>query len=206
VLVVAACGGKTAGPAAPIGNTSHLAVHAVDQSIRRIDWLNRAYDYDGRSYSMVNGDTDLLYDAQDNVYSQDEWDQRYPGKDPVTRGWIAIGDPIYTDVDHDRSEDALITIRSNTGGTGKFDYVELYALRDGAPTVIDSIPGGDRADGGIGALSVDDSGDILVERYVNTGDGACCPRASQHEVWRWTDAGIAEDVARRTGPTPIDRS
>jgi hypothetical protein len=199
VVAVAACGGKTAGPAVPIGNLGGPPVAGLDQSIRRIDFGNRGYD----GITVVDGAIDLLYDANDNQYTPAEWDARYPGRDPVARGWLEVAAPVYADVDHDQREEAMVMIATNTGGTGTFDTLEVYTLRDGAPVELGVVPGGDRADGGLGRITVDDRGEIVVERYVNLGDGACCPRASLTEVWRWTDAAIAEDVARRTGPTPL---
>lgn len=197
LVAAAACGGKTAPP--PIANQASVTPVGLDRSIRAIDWRNRSYN----DVAVVDGQADLLYDAQDNEYTQAAWNARYPGQDPIARGWVMVSAPVYTDVDHDGSEDAVIATTMNTGGSGNFDSIDLYALRAGAPVVIASIPGGDRADGGIAGIDVDSTGDILVERYVNLGDGACCPTASQHEVWRWTSGAISEDVARRTGPAPL---
>jgi hypothetical protein len=76
-------------------------------------------------------------------------------------------------------------------------------MHDGAPIPLDSIVGGDRADGGIAHVSVFSDGSIVVDRYLDQGGGACCPDATAREVWAWDGHVVVEDRARRGQPRPI---
>jgi hypothetical protein len=200
MTALVACGGKTAGPSqanqAPRGRVG-------DRSIRSVDWQNRTYASGGRSYSVLGGETDLYYDARDKELQPAEWAVQYPGVEPVARGYFMVSAPVFGDVDRDGVEEAAITTTINAGGSGQLSTVALYEMRDGAPVLVAEIPGGDRADGGIAGVEIAGNGEILVERYVNSGGGACCPSASIHEVWRWNGRALVEDEARRSLPFPL---
>ena len=192
-LAAAACGGTTA-PVGSVGNTGSGGAANADRSIRTVDWSRFTYDTgeDGR-FTVAGGTADFVFDDDGATMTRAEFARRHPGVDPTERGSFSVEAPVFGDVDRDGVEDAVITSSLWGGGTGHFTNVWIYRMRDGAPVVLGSIPGGDRAEGGIAGVAVASGGAVLVSRYETDG-GACCPERVAHEVWRWNGAVFAQDV------------
>lgn len=93
----------------------------------------------------------------------------------VDRFYFEVEKPVYGDLDKDGKDEAIILSVCNTGGTGNFSEGFIYGLRAGKPALIARIPGGDRAYGGLRAVSVE-SGMLVVEKNDAGESGAsCCP-------------------------------
>src|SRR6185437_10777726 len=111
-------------------------------------------------------------------------------------GFFHADPPVYGDVDGDGVEDAIVITIDNGGGTGMFDAAHVFTMRGGALTELAVVPGGDRGDGGLRAVTVEPGG-VRVERLQSIeGDGACCPSKLSVEHWRWTGRDLAIDAAR----------
>lgn len=167
VTIIAACG---SGPAKPASN--HVVARGLDSSIRGVDFLNRTYqtaigDEPPESVTVVNGGFDRPDDPDGN-----------------RAGFFLVKPPQFGDLDGDGVEEAVVITVDNGGGTGMFDLARVFAMRGGKAVEIATIPGGDRADGGLHAASIE-HGEVRIERYVG-GDGACCPTRISVEHWRWT--------------------
>lgn len=176
LVLVAACGGASKKP------TAGAAGHAT-AGIRSIDWLNRTYTSDAGPTTVKDGHADVPIDPEM----------------PDMQGYLDIAPPTYGDVDGDGVEDAIIISAFNGGGTGIFTQADVFTLRPGAtePTLIGSIPGGDRGDGGLVDIRFE-GGKVLVDRNHSTDeDGTCCPSKLVHEVWTWTGGALVEDEAAR---------
>lgn len=185
---LAACGKPAA--TTPVGNRAADAT-----SIRSIDWQNRTYDSgEGGPFTVVDGVFDFAYDANGNPVAPDH----EPADDEyIERGSFEVSAPVFGDLDGDGAEEAVIVTHFNGGGTGRFTGIDVYTMRDGRPTVLGGIPGGDRGDGGIDTVSVDGKV-VLVDRFMSVeGDGACCPSKLAHERWQWDGAAFVEDEAAR---------
>lgn len=94
------------------------------------------------------------------------------GGDPLLSGDYSVADGVYT---------------------GKFDTALVFATRDNAVVLIGSVPGGDRASGGLKSLSVVD-GKIVTQRWMGTA--ACCAENIQFETWTYGKT-ISEDASAR---------
>lgn len=80
----------------------------------------------------------------------------------------------YGDVNGDGKDEAIISSICNTGGTGQFSEGFIYTLKNGKPSLLSRIEGGDRAFGGIVQIKID-NGIISVERNdAGEKGGACC--------------------------------
>lgn len=194
LVVAAGCGG--AHPAgAPIANTATPVVSA--SPVRAVDWANRTYIVDeAGGYTVTDGGLEFAYDDNGNQVGAD-----YVSPDPdhyVERGEFSVSRPVFGDVTGDGVEEAVIVTTLNSGGTGRFTGVSVFAMPGGTVTVIGEIPGGDRGDGGIAEVAIEGRA-VLVERYQSgAGDGACCPSKIAHERWTWDGHRFVEDEAART--------
>ncbi|MBK9030756.1 MAG: hypothetical protein IPL61_05350 [Myxococcales bacterium] len=191
LLTLAACGGGARSTA--VANTGGATAPA---GLRAIDWANRTYEVGEGSFTVVNGEAAFAFDEDGNEVAGD-----YQPTDPdafVERGYFTVQPPVFGDVTGDGVEEALIVSVYNGGGTGQFDGVDAYGLRDGQPVVIGHLPGGDRGDGGLYDIKVE-GGAVVVERMMSgPEDGACCPSKLQVERWAWQGGAFVEDEAART--------
>lgn len=81
----------------------------------------------------------------------------------------------YGDLTGDKQDEAVVLSVCNTGGTGQFTEGFIFSMTGGRPTMIARVPGGDRADGGLRVLTIEDG--LLVTEYNDPrgNQGACCP-------------------------------
>ena len=200
LLVVAACGGaRPATTPAAIASTGG----AASAGVRSIDWANRTYQSGEGTFTVVDGEASFAFDEAGNEVAADAVPADPDGF--VERGYFNVAPPQYGDVTGDGVEEALIITVYNGGGTGQFDGIDVYAMREGQPVIIGGIPGGDRGDGGIAAARVE-GGVVVIERMSSgPDDGACCPSRTQHERWTWTGGKFVEDeAARRLVANPVE--
>jgi hypothetical protein len=199
LTIAAACGA----PAKPAATTTTPTNTANDdggaKTVHDIDWLNFTYRAGigemEEQYTVVNGEAEFAYDMDGNMVAPD-YEPANPD-DYVERGYFQVAAPEFGDLDGDGADEALIVSVLNTGGTGQFDAITVYTMRDGGPAILGQIPGGDRGDGGISSASITD-GAVVVERMMSQeGDGACCPSKAQHEVWRFQGGAFVEDETAR---------
>jgi hypothetical protein len=189
-LLLAACGGART-PPPTVGNSTATAA-ATGRSVRDVDWLDRTYG----AYPVVDGSFEFALDEDGNVVGDDYQPADADGY--VDHGWFTVTEPAFGDVTGDGIEEAIVVTTENTGGTGQFSGIDVYAIVDGVETVIGSIPGGDRGDGGISDVSVE-HGTVVVERMMSMDDdGACCPSKLQREIWTWNGQTFVENEAART--------
>jgi hypothetical protein len=197
LLMIAACGAP-ATPAATTTPTNTTAAPAGN-TVHDIDWLNFTYRAGigemEEQYTVVDGELEFAYDMEGNRVAPD-----YEPANPdeyIERGYFQVAAPEFGDLDGDGADEALIISVHNTGGTGQFDAITVYTMRDGGPAILGHIPGGDRGDGGISSASIAD-GAVVVERMMSQeGDGACCPSKAQHERWTFQGGAFVEDESAR---------
>lgn len=194
LAVLGGCGGAAPSSGGGVANSTATAPGA-EPTVRSIDWLNRTYTSEGGEVAVVNGEYEFAFDEEGNQVAAD-----YQPKDPeayIQRGSFMVAPPVYGDVTGDGIEEAIIITTENSGGTGQFDGIDIYAVRGGQPVIIGGIPGGDRGDGGISHVKVE-GGVVVVWRMASQeDDGACCPSKVQVERWSWKGDKFVEDEAAR---------
>lgn len=138
---------------------------SVEQQIRRVDFKNFTYQpsctsEDKKSITVKNGE-----------FSTEKQEDGY-----VDRFYFNVVSITYGDLNGDDSEEAVVLTVCNTGGTGNFSEGFVYTLKGDKPALFATIPGGDRADGGLRSARVD-SGQLVVESNdPGENGGACCPQ------------------------------
>ena len=153
-------------------------------TVHDLDWSNRTYFGgvgEARDYLPMRAGTYQRGKPNDDNYL-----------------YAKVDSPTFGDVTGDRRDEALVRLVINTGGTGWFDVVNVFAMDGNSPYVLGTIGGGDRGDGGIVQASVVDGNVAIVRNQSLDGDGACCPSTVLHEVWHWNGKQFVEDTTKRT--------
>lgn len=87
--------------------------------------------------------------------------------------WFGVTQVELGDLDGDGSDEAIVATSWNGGGSGFFDSVTAYRLVDGMVTEAGQGLFGDRADGGIYDVRIEDG--VANVWSFSTTLGACCP-------------------------------
>lgn len=98
-------------------------------------------------------------------------------------GGIEVHDVGSFDLDHDGVMEHVAYVLCMPGGSGTFDSVRAYHVRDGRFVEVAVIEGGDRADGGLDTPRVEGDA-IVVGRFSGDEEGVCCPTHVTDETWR----------------------
>jgi hypothetical protein len=130
-------------------------------SIRQTDFRNFTY----RPACLGLGGKAPPIRVKDGEYARD--------KGVEDRVYFKVVDVVFGDLDGDGQEEAVVETVCNTGGTGNFSDGIIFKLRNGRPAPVATLGMGDRADGGIDKIRVE-NGLIKVGRYGGRS-GACCP-------------------------------
>lgn len=165
---------------------------AMDHSIRTVDFGNFTY------HPHCIGKKTISVTVKDGTFTKATKEANF-----TDRLYFSVDAPVYGDVDGDDREDAIVLSLCNTGGSGQFSEGFIYSLRDGKPTLLTGIAGGDRADAGLRAATVK-GGLITVDRNAMTeGGGECCAEFAVKTTYRWTGKELrtsGESVRRELHP------
>jgi len=154
---------------------------AAQSDIHSVDFKNFTYhphcaSEDAQAVRVKNGE-----------YSKETQMDGY-----VDHFYFNVFDISYGDVNGDGKDEAVVLSSCNTGGTGNFTEGFVYTIKAGKPTLIASIPGGDRADGGLRRAWVQD-GLLFVDANEATEDsGSCCPQAAVITKYRVAGGKLAQ--------------
>jgi hypothetical protein len=170
--------------------TEPLANHGAARpggELRALDWQNRAYELDELGTVTVHaGHADFAISDDNKAVAIGSGS-----------GSFTVEPPLFADLDGDGHDDAILSCVLSTGGTGHFSEIRIYGLRAHQPTLIATIPGGDRGDGGIRHVALDGT-TVLVDRNVLAeGDGLCCASQARRERWTWKTSELVEDESAR---------
>jgi hypothetical protein len=139
-------------------------------SVRDVDFLNRAY---GETLCAEEGTTITVTNG---VFERTDEDDR---------AYFKVLEVVYGDLTGDGADEAVVLTICNTGGTGQFSDGLVYTVRSGALVLLTTLGVGDRADGGIHNVAVE-NGVLRVERYgTGEGGGACCPQVIDSQAFQW---------------------
>lgn len=147
-------------------NSAKSAETPVNDEIRKVDFKNFTYqpaclgvDDKAENVTVKNGE----FSEEKKI---DEFTEHY---------YFNVFSVVYGDVNGDGSEDAVVLTVCNTGGTGNFTEGFVYEMKNGKPTLLTVIPGGDRAYGGLREARVEDGVLIIESNDPGETGGACCP-------------------------------
>ena len=137
---------------------------------------------------------------QDGVYEGRPYLSTSASRPTVTliESTIAFGD-----VAGDETDEAIVLLATNMGGSGVFFHLAVVRNHDGAPQHIGMIPLGDRVK--VKALEIIDRRIVanLVEH--GPGDPMCCPTLAIHREWQLQDGKFTELDTRHKQPAARHR-
>ena len=109
----------------------------------------------------------------------------------------------FGDVAGDETDEAIVLLATNMGGSGVFFHLAVVRNHDGAAQHIGMIPLGDRVK--VEALEISDR--KIVVRLVEHGpeDPMCCPTLAVHREWQLQDGEFTELETRHSQPAARHR-
>ncbi|MBX7060152.1 MAG: hypothetical protein K1X52_00690 [Pyrinomonadaceae bacterium] len=129
------------------------------------DLLNATY-----KPSCASDGADKPIAVKDGKYSYEKQEDGY-----TDRFYFEVFDIVYGDLTGDGKDEAVALTTCNTGGTGNFTEGFIFGSKNGKAVLLATLPGGDRAYGGIRKAWID-RGRLVVETN-DPGElgAACCP-------------------------------
>lgn len=153
-----------------------------NSAIRKIDFRNHTYPpiEDYVDFTLKNGEKSFVPRESDGIY---------------------LGETQYFDLNGDTEEEAILTLSIQTGGSSMPNLVYIYTLKNKKPKFLWGFMTGDRADGGLKRVYVE-NGELIVETF---GDnkfengkwkfnlpknerGLACPTVYTKVRFRWNNA------------------
>jgi hypothetical protein len=116
---------------------------------------------------------------------------------------LAGGDPLLGDLDGDGSDDAVVVLTEQLGGSGIFVYLAAVVQGDEGLTNVATLLLGDRV--GITSLAIDDRTVVADLVVAGPGDTACCPTHRERAVWRLENRELREISREARGAIERDR-
>ena len=163
---------------------ANLAIHA-QTGIHKIDFKN--FTYRPSCTDLEDGKNMEKITVKDGEFSRDK---DKDGNDDHFD--FTIREVAYGDLTSDKEDEALILSNCNTGGTGQFTEGFIYTLRAGQSVLLVRVPGGDRADGGLRSLTVENGLLVVDANDASEGSGACCPEFALKSTYRLTGDKLTE--------------
>ena len=140
---------------------------------------------DGDELTLVNGKLEPVFqDIEEEMTPEEKAERR-----AARRIGMSFVTAKFLDANGDGSDDAAVILKIETGGAAIPQLVYLYEWKDGQPKLLWNFRTGDRADGGLKDIRVE-NGDVIVEMYgqdrfllgqIETGkitgdeEQLCCP-------------------------------
>ncbi len=193
------------------GKTSH-------SPLVTIDFKNFTYPLP-RGWQHPDGDEIILVNGRLQPKIRDIQEEMSPEEKAAARAERRIGMSYVTtkflDVDADGLDEAAVILKVETGGTAIPQLVYIYTWKDEKPELIWPFRTGDRADGGLKDLRVE-NGELVVELYGQdrfilgqtetgkiTGDEEqlCCPTYFTRTFYKWNGKNFQLQRKRLTYET-----
>ena len=161
-----------------------LAISAQAQSdIRKVDFKNFTYEP-----LCAGGETEKVTVKNGEISAERKIDGEY-----TERFYFEVFHIAYGDVDGDKNDEAVILSVCNTGGTGQFTEGFVYTLKNGKPSLLARIEGGDRGFGGLLSAKVE-KGLLVVESNDAGNFGAnCCADFIETIKYRWNGENLVQE-------------
>jgi hypothetical protein len=135
-----------------------------------------------------------------------KWDDRNENarKSEEPFSGLTLEEVQYAKLSNDRTEDAIVVLRYDTGGTQNHYWVYIYGTSDGTPKLLGFLHAGDRATHGLYQISAKDR--ILNLKLFDPRfqQGDCCSAGYLNYRFRWNGQGfeaIGAPVSGRTSTT-----
>jgi hypothetical protein len=157
-----------------------VSIHA-QADIHKVDFQNFTY----KPYCAGE-------DAQNVTVKKGEFAKETKMDGYVDHFYFNILGVEYGDLTGDKQDEAVVLSVCNTGGTGQFTEGFIYTIKGGKPVLLARVPGGDRAEGGLRSLTVE-NGHLVVDANDGSADsGACCPEYAIRSTYRLSGDKLLE--------------
>jgi hypothetical protein len=156
------------------------AVYA-QADIRKVDFQNFTY----KPYCAGE-------DAQNVTVKKGEYSKETPMDGYVDHFYFNILGVEYGDLTGDKQDEAVVLSVCNTGGTGNFTEGFIYTMKGGKPVLLGRVPGGDRAEGGLRSLTVENGHLVVDANDASADSGACCPEYAIKSNYRLSGDKLIE--------------
>ena len=183
-----------------------------------VDFKNFMYPLP-RGWQHPDGDEIVLENGRLQPKIKDIHEDMSPEDKAAARAERRIGMSYvttkYFDVDGDGLDEAAVILKIETGGTAIPQLVYLYTWKDDKPELIWNFRTGDRADGGLKDIRIE-NGEAIVELYGQdrfilgqtetgkiTGDEQqlCCPTSFTRSFYKWNGRNFTLSGKRLTYET-----
>jgi hypothetical protein len=99
--------------------------------------------------------------------------------------FLELDDVSYADLTKNGTEEAVVYVHGISVFNRFVGSVFIYAIEDGVPKLLWHYETGDRADGGLRKMEVE-NGALLIEQNVLEGAaGLCCPKKFVRRYFKW---------------------
>jgi hypothetical protein len=153
--------------------------------IHSVDFKNFAYQ--PSCADMESGKNPETITVKDGEFSRDK--DKDGNEDHF---FFTVTDVNYGDLTGDKQDEAVVLSVCNTGGTGQFSEGFIYSMKAGKPVLLARVPGGDRADGGLRSLTVENGLLVVDANDPSPDSGACCPEFALRSTFRLTGDKLSE--------------
>lgn len=190
----------------------------------KFDFKNFTYPLP-RGWQHPDGDEITLVNGSLKPHFKDIQEEMTPEEKAAARAERRIGMSYvtakYLDANADGADDAVVVLKVETGGNAIPQLVYVYEWKDGQPSLLWNFRTGDRADGGLKDMRVE-NGEVVVELYGQdryllgqaetakiTGDEEqlCCPTHFTRTVYKWNGRNfqmqgkrLTYEIANSTAP------
>jgi hypothetical protein len=111
--------------------------------------------------------------------------------------YLALLRLVYGDVTGDGRDEALVQLHYGSGGSATWEYLYVYAIRDGSPALLGWLRGGSRGAGGLIGVSAKSSQLILTFNDPDKTAADCCSRGFVTLTYRFDQGRFVESGQER---------
>lgn len=119
---------------------------------------------------------------------------------------LELDDVSYVDLTGDGREEAIVPIAGIETFNSFLNGIFIYTVEEGGPRLLWHHETGDRADGGLRRIAVEDR-TLVIEQYARSeGDGGlCCPKKFIRSYYRWNGEHFGK-IKSETLPNEYDNA
>lgn len=181
------------------------------QTIRNVDFANFTYPWIPELVDPLNPKKDLTIRSGHLEPVRND-------KNEISEMGASLESVVYGDVTSDGEEDAMVVLAIRTGSQAMPRALYVYSPYDHGTRLLWTVGFGDRADGGLRKVDIEND-QLLIERYnPEDSKGACCPIHFTREIYKWQQGkfwqtgktemlpnteGHSSPVMRRYEATPL---
>ena len=124
--------------------------------------------------------------------------QKTPPAPVYERKYFKPYEFIYSDINGDEINEAIILTTCSSGGIESYSEAFIYGMKDGNPSMLARIEGGDRALGGLRNIKVENNIIIVERSRPGFTNEACCAESVETTRYQFTDGALTQTGEKNT--------